>query len=180
MLLSTVGMGWNIIAVSYYIVILCDPAEAPVPSCTWYWRPTNTINDQFSSPRAEIILWQNDSLTCLPIQYQREFLFPVSPANQSMLRTSIQSFLLLWPYVVVVGRCGISLDPWMLPVGDDIYQNRVQQPLLIINSEKFQWASNILKMNKLISNDTNKKMITIKWVVQNPSFLWLKMNLYSC
>lgn len=162
MLLSTVGVGWNVIAVSHYIVILWDPAEAPVPSCMGHWRATNTIMDQFSCPRAEIILKQNDSLTCLPIQYQREFLFPVSPANQSALRTSIQSFLLLWPYLVVVGRCGISLDPWMLPVGDDVYQNSVQQPLLIINSEKFQWADNILKMKKLIANDTNKKMITIK------------------
>ncbi|NXT18645.1 PAFA acetylhydrolase, partial [Syrrhaptes paradoxus] len=64
--------------------------------------------------------------------------------------------------VIVFDRCGIALDAWMLPVGDDIYQNSVQQPLLFINSEKFQWAENILKMKKLSSNDTNKKMITIK------------------
>lgn len=101
-------------------------------------------------------------LTRLPVQYHRKLLFPMSPANQSMLRTSVQSFLLLWPYPVVSGRCGIALDAWMLPVGDDIYQNSVQQPLLFINSEKFQWADNILKMKKLSSNDTNKKMITIK------------------
>ncbi|NXW94865.1 PAFA acetylhydrolase, partial [Alopecoenas beccarii] len=72
-------------------------------------------------------------------------------------------------------RCGISLDPWMLPVGDDIYQDGVQQPLLIINSEKFQWASNILKMKKLISNDTDKKMITIKGAVHQsfPDFTFV-------
>ncbi|XP_065487254.1 platelet-activating factor acetylhydrolase isoform X1 [Caloenas nicobarica] len=72
-------------------------------------------------------------------------------------------------------RCGISLDPWMLPVGDDVYQNSVQQPLLIINSEKFQWADNVLKMKKLISNDTTKKMITIKGTVHQsfPDFTFV-------
>ncbi|XP_053919465.1 platelet-activating factor acetylhydrolase isoform X3 [Cuculus canorus] len=72
-------------------------------------------------------------------------------------------------------RCGIALDAWMLPVGDDIYQNSVQQPLLFINSEKFQWADNILKMKKLSSNDTNKKMITIKGSVHQsfPDFTFI-------
>ncbi|XP_032911338.1 platelet-activating factor acetylhydrolase isoform X1 [Catharus ustulatus] len=72
-------------------------------------------------------------------------------------------------------RCGIALDVWMLPVGDDIYQNSVQQPLLFINSEKFQWAENILKIKKLISNDANKKMITIKGSVHQsfPDFTFV-------
>ncbi|XP_017668537.1 PREDICTED: platelet-activating factor acetylhydrolase isoform X1 [Lepidothrix coronata] len=72
-------------------------------------------------------------------------------------------------------RCGIALDVWMLPVGDDIYQNSVQQPLLFINSEKFQWADNILKIKKLISNDANKKMITIKGSVHQsfPDFTFV-------
>ncbi|XP_068039385.1 platelet-activating factor acetylhydrolase isoform X1 [Anomalospiza imberbis] len=72
-------------------------------------------------------------------------------------------------------RCGIALDVWMLPVGDDIYQNSVQQPLLFINSEKFQWAENILKIKKLISNDSNKKMITIKGSVHQsfPDFTFV-------
>ncbi|NP_990300.2 platelet-activating factor acetylhydrolase precursor [Gallus gallus] len=72
-------------------------------------------------------------------------------------------------------RCGIALDAWMLPVGDDTYQSSVQQPLLFINSEKFQWAANILKMKKLSSNDTNKKMITIKGSVHQsfPDFTFV-------
>ncbi|XP_065537859.1 platelet-activating factor acetylhydrolase isoform X2 [Lathamus discolor] len=76
-------------------------------------------------------------------------------------------------------RCGIALDAWMLPVGDDIYQNSVQQPLLFINSEKFQWADNILKMKKLSSNDTNKKMITIKGSVHQsfPDFTFVSGGL---
>ncbi|XP_025949651.1 platelet-activating factor acetylhydrolase isoform X1 [Dromaius novaehollandiae] len=76
-------------------------------------------------------------------------------------------------------RCGIALDAWMLPVGEDIYQNSVQQPLLFINSEKFQWADNILKMKKLGSNDTNKKMITIKGSVHQsfPDFTFVSGEL---
>ncbi|XP_032039689.1 platelet-activating factor acetylhydrolase isoform X1 [Aythya fuligula] len=72
-------------------------------------------------------------------------------------------------------RCGIALDAWMLPVGDDTYENSVQQPLLFINSEKFQWADNILKMKKLSSNDSNKKMITIKGSVHQsfPDFTFV-------
>ncbi|XP_067150489.1 platelet-activating factor acetylhydrolase isoform X4 [Apteryx mantelli] len=76
-------------------------------------------------------------------------------------------------------RCGIALDAWMLPVGDDIYQNSIQQPLLFINSEKFQWADNILKMKKLGFNDTNKKMITIKGSVHQsfPDFTFVSGEL---
>ncbi|XP_067401020.1 platelet-activating factor acetylhydrolase isoform X1 [Emydura macquarii macquarii] len=71
-------------------------------------------------------------------------------------------------------KCGIALDAWMLPLGDDVY-SKVHQPLLFINSEKFQWASNVLKMKKLDSTDTERKMITIKGSVHQsfPDFTFL-------
>ncbi|NXN99975.1 PAFA acetylhydrolase, partial [Rhinopomastus cyanomelas] len=72
-------------------------------------------------------------------------------------------------------RCGVALDAWMLPVGDAIYQDSVQQPLLFINSEKFQWADNVLKMQQLSSGDADKKMITIKGSVHQsfPDFTFV-------
>ncbi|XP_006882190.1 PREDICTED: platelet-activating factor acetylhydrolase [Elephantulus edwardii] len=58
-------------------------------------------------------------------------------------------------------RCGIALDPWMQPLGEEVY-SRVQQPLFFINSEQFQYCANICKMKKLYSHDRERKMITIK------------------
>uniref|UniRef100_G3THA4 Platelet-activating factor acetylhydrolase n=3 Tax=Loxodonta africana TaxID=9785 RepID=G3THA4_LOXAF len=58
-------------------------------------------------------------------------------------------------------RCGIALDAWMLPLGDEVY-SRIPQPLFFINSEQFQFPANIIKMKKLYSPDRERKMITIR------------------
>ncbi|XP_020657188.2 platelet-activating factor acetylhydrolase isoform X2 [Pogona vitticeps] len=75
-------------------------------------------------------------------------------------------------------KCGIALDAWMLPLSDDVYP-RVQQPLLFINSEKFQWALNILEMKKLDCKDRERKMITIKGSLHQsfPDFTFLVGNI---
>lgn len=76
-------------------------------------------------------------------------------ANQSMLQYHVdRSFHM----IVILTRCGIAFDAWMLPLDDEVY-HKVQQPLLFINSEKFQWATNVMKMRKL---GKQNKMITIK------------------
>ncbi|KYO34108.1 platelet-activating factor acetylhydrolase isoform A [Alligator mississippiensis] len=68
-------------------------------------------------------------------------------------------------------KCGIAFDAWMLPLDDEVY-HKVQQPLLFINSEKFQWATNVMKMRKL---GKQNKMITIKGTVHQsfPDFTFL-------
>ncbi|KAF3831605.1 hypothetical protein GH733_000417 [Mirounga leonina] len=58
-------------------------------------------------------------------------------------------------------RCGIALDAWMLPLDDEIY-SRIPQPLFFINSERFQYPSNIKKMEKYYSPGKERKMITIR------------------
>ncbi|XP_075411116.1 platelet-activating factor acetylhydrolase isoform X2 [Tenrec ecaudatus] len=58
-------------------------------------------------------------------------------------------------------RCGIALDAWMFPLGDEVY-SRIPQPLFLINSEKFQSPESIQKMKKLFLPDRERKMITIK------------------
>ncbi|XP_044301167.1 platelet-activating factor acetylhydrolase isoform X2 [Varanus komodoensis] len=75
-------------------------------------------------------------------------------------------------------KCGIALDAWMLPLCDEVYP-RVHQPLLFINSEKFQWASNVLEMKKLNCKDRERKMITIKGSVHQsfPDFTFLAGNI---
>ncbi|XP_045150823.1 platelet-activating factor acetylhydrolase isoform X2 [Echinops telfairi] len=61
-------------------------------------------------------------------------------------------------------RCGIALDAWMFPLGDEVY-SRIPQPLFLINSEKFQSPESITKMKKLFLPDRERKMITIKGTV---------------
>ncbi|XP_067840410.1 platelet-activating factor acetylhydrolase [Heptranchias perlo] len=70
--------------------------------------------------------------------------------------------------------CGVALDAWMFPLEDEIYA-KVQKPILFINSEKFQWVTNILKMKKLDSNITQRKTITIMGTVHQsfPDFTFL-------
>ncbi|RXM27974.1 Platelet-activating factor acetylhydrolase [Acipenser ruthenus] len=71
-------------------------------------------------------------------------------------------------------KCGVALDSWMLPLDDEVYA-RVTQPILFINSEKFQWLANIMKMKKLDANTIQRKMITIKGTVHQsfPDFTFL-------
>uniref|UniRef100_A0A8C0AL07 Platelet-activating factor acetylhydrolase n=1 Tax=Bos mutus grunniens TaxID=30521 RepID=A0A8C0AL07_BOSMU len=57
-------------------------------------------------------------------------------------------------------RCGIALDAWMFP-GDEVY-SRIPQPLFFINSERFQYPSNIIRMKKCFLPDRERKMITIR------------------
>ncbi|XP_031202681.1 platelet-activating factor acetylhydrolase [Mastomys coucha] len=58
-------------------------------------------------------------------------------------------------------RCGVSLDPWMYPVSEELY-SRVPQPLFFINSAKFQTLKDITKMKNFYQPDKERKMITIK------------------
>ncbi|XP_041043220.1 platelet-activating factor acetylhydrolase isoform X2 [Carcharodon carcharias] len=71
-------------------------------------------------------------------------------------------------------QCGVALDAWMFPLEDEIH-TKVQKPILFINSEKFQWVVNILKMKKLDSNTVQRKMITIMGTVHQsfPDFTFL-------
>ncbi|KAM4772271.1 platelet-activating factor acetylhydrolase [Rhinophrynus dorsalis] len=71
-------------------------------------------------------------------------------------------------------KCGVALDAWMFPLRDDVFSN-IHQPVLFVNSEKFQWANNILLMKKLDSTRVERKMITIKGTVHQsfPDFTFL-------
>nr|XP_056712803.1 platelet-activating factor acetylhydrolase [Euleptes europaea] len=71
-------------------------------------------------------------------------------------------------------KCAVALDAWMLPLCDEVYAG-VHQPLLFINSEKFQWAANVVEMEKLEAANRETKMITIKGTVHQsfPDFTFL-------
>uniref|UniRef100_A0A8C2BAA7 Platelet-activating factor acetylhydrolase n=1 Tax=Cyprinus carpio TaxID=7962 RepID=A0A8C2BAA7_CYPCA len=60
-------------------------------------------------------------------------------------------------------KCGVALDTWMLPLDEEIFPE-VKEPIFFINSEKFQWIGNIIRMKKLDSAIFPRKMITIKSV----------------
>lgn len=48
-------------------------------------------------------------------------------------------------------RCGIALDPNMIPVHDEVYVEGFDQPLLFINSElRYQWKENIENLERLL------------------------------
>lgn len=75
-------------------------------------------------------------------------------------------------------KCGVALDTWMLPVDDETIP-KVQQPIFFINSERFQWPSNINRMKKLDSDTVERKMITIRGTVHQsfPDFTFMTGNL---
>ena len=45
-------------------------------------------------------------------------------------------------------RCAIALDAWMQPLERELITN-VEQPVLFVNSDKFQWPMNLVKMKKM-------------------------------
>ncbi|GAB1606632.1 platelet-activating factor acetylhydrolase-like [Argonauta hians] len=54
---------------------------------------------------------------------------------------------------------GVVLDAWMLPLEDNVYP-KVSQPVLMLNTETFQWRQNVLKMKMLESERDNRIMLT--------------------
>lgn len=60
-------------------------------------------------------------------------------------------------------RCGVALDSWMLPLDEELYKG-VDQPLLLINTETFQWPDNVRDMYKLDVNEqrSDRILITIR------------------
>ena len=48
-------------------------------------------------------------------------------------------------------KCGIALDPWMMPVSEEVFTNGIHQPLIFINSSgPFQTPDAIQRMMKLV------------------------------
>ncbi|KAA0708449.1 Platelet-activating factor acetylhydrolase [Triplophysa tibetana] len=74
-------------------------------------------------------------------------------------------------------KCGVALDTWMLPLDEEIFPS-IKQPIFFINSEKFQWIGNIMRMKKLDSAVIPRKMITIRGTVHQsfPDFTFLTGN----
>ncbi|XP_063771303.1 platelet-activating factor acetylhydrolase isoform X2 [Pseudophryne corroboree] len=71
-------------------------------------------------------------------------------------------------------RCAVALDAWMYSLRDEIF-SAIHQPVLFVNSEKFQWVENILIMKRMESTSVERKMITIKGSVHQsfPDFTFL-------
>ncbi|XP_037698758.1 platelet-activating factor acetylhydrolase isoform X2 [Choloepus didactylus] len=63
-------------------------------------------------------------------------------------------------------RCGIALDAWLFPLGDEVY-TRIPQPLFFINSEKFHHFQNTTKMGNFFLPDKERKMITLRGAVHH-------------
>jgi len=65
----------------------------------------------------------------------------------------------------------------MVPLEEEIFP-QVKQPIFFINSEKFQWVGNIIRMKKLESAAIQRKMITIRGAVHQsfPDFTFLTGN----
>ncbi|XP_075717077.1 platelet-activating factor acetylhydrolase isoform X2 [Rhinoderma darwinii] len=71
-------------------------------------------------------------------------------------------------------RCAVALDAWMFPLREEMFST-IHQPVIFINSEKFQWVDNVLVMKKMDSSRVERKMITIKGSVHQsfPDFTFL-------
>ncbi|XP_006815950.1 platelet-activating factor acetylhydrolase-like [Saccoglossus kowalevskii] len=63
-------------------------------------------------------------------------------------------------------NCAVALDSWLFPL-EKMVASEMKQPALFINTEKFQWPGNIVRMNRFCheNNQTDRKMITIKGTV---------------
>ena len=58
-------------------------------------------------------------------------------------------------------RCGVALDVWMLPLGEEIFNYDIDQPLLFVNSQAFhRWKENVEPLKKLINKKPGKGLIS--------------------
>lgn len=57
-------------------------------------------------------------------------------------------------------KVGIMMDAWMHPVDKDMC-TKVEQPVLMVNYEKFQWKSNVEQMKWMEKQNVDRPMITI-------------------
>ena len=54
-------------------------------------------------------------------------------------------------------RCGVALDVWMLPLGEEIFKYKIDQPLLFVNSQAFhRWDQNMDPLKVLINKQPGK------------------------
>ncbi|XP_042194635.1 platelet-activating factor acetylhydrolase 2, cytoplasmic isoform X2 [Callorhinchus milii] len=74
-------------------------------------------------------------------------------------------------------RCAVVLDGWMLPLTDETC-SQVQKPIFLINSEKFQTQDSKERIERLCSQNSQSRVITIKGSVHQShtdfTFLTLK------
>ncbi|GIY04536.1 platelet-activating factor acetylhydrolase [Caerostris extrusa] len=63
-------------------------------------------------------------------------------------------------------KAGVGLDTWMLPLREEtsIFQ-KVNQPMLFINMEKFQTKGNLRVMKQMESTEMDRLIITLKGTV---------------
>lgn len=73
-------------------------------------------------------------------------------SNYDPLWSSITNIIILNVHVC---RCGVALDPNLIPVHDEVYENGIDQPLMTINSEiGYQWKDNVDNIKRLLKNTT--------------------------
>ena len=58
-------------------------------------------------------------------------------------------------------RVGVMVDAWMHPLDQELCQ-RMSQPVLIVNYEKFQWRQNVEQMRWLEQATSDRVIITVK------------------
>ncbi|KRX17630.1 Platelet-activating factor acetylhydrolase [Trichinella nelsoni] len=79
-----------------------------------------------------------------------------------ILRNKLSNCIFRTLIAILHSSAGIVLDGWMFPV-DKEAENEVQQPLLFVNNEKFQWKENVERMQNVISKfPSGRMMYTIK------------------
>ena len=69
-------------------------------------------------------------------------------------------FVFFFLVFFVVFRCGVVLDIWMLPLGKEIFDYELDQPVLFVNSQQFHcWKENIDALKELINKKAGKLQI---------------------
>ncbi|XP_022794973.1 platelet-activating factor acetylhydrolase-like isoform X2 [Stylophora pistillata] len=65
-------------------------------------------------------------------------------------------------------RCGVALDVWMLPLGKEIYNYNLDQPLLFVNSQQFhRWDQNMDPLKKLINDKPATDLCEVKLSIKS-------------
>ena len=78
------------------------------------------------------------------------------------LTLGVKGLILKTLMFVYAFRCGVVLDVWMLPLGEEIFNYELDQPLLFVNSQAFhRWKGNMDPLKKLINKKPGKIIICL-------------------
>ncbi|VDD87365.1 unnamed protein product [Enterobius vermicularis] len=145
-----------------------------VAECVKLLSVLEEINLGFHNKQNSSILYGKDfDWTQLKVSYRRVAAVGHSFGGSTSTECHVATF-----------QAAVLLDGWMFPIEKELYP-RIQQPVLFLNADTFQWQENVKSMLQVGSEEPRKLIFTLRGITHYsftdlplvvPGFLSRKLN----